>query len=141
MQIYSFVGDDMHLNWVIAVETFSTKKILLGIKKWRIVFTFPSRCTEKTTTYIHRCTSILRALKKQWKGTLWTMPINYRNLIANNLKYHLNACITKQPANGRKKSSFGEIERSKIFNNWNIWKNLQISDNRRGNTDNELHDF
>lgn len=34
MQIYSLVGDDIHLNWVIGVETFSTKKILLAIKNW-----------------------------------------------------------------------------------------------------------
>ena len=26
MQIYSFVGDNIHPNWVVAVETFSTKK-------------------------------------------------------------------------------------------------------------------
>ena len=35
MQIY-FLGGDIHLNWVIAVETFSTKKNLLAIKKWRL---------------------------------------------------------------------------------------------------------
>ena len=79
-----------------------------------LVFTFPTRCTEKTTTYIHRCTSILRALKKQCKGTLWTMPINYANLIANNLKYHLKACIIKQPARVEKKSRFGEMSRGRI---------------------------
>lgn len=33
MQIYSFVGDDIHLNWLTGMETFSTQKILLGIKK------------------------------------------------------------------------------------------------------------
>lgn len=39
MQIYSFLGsDDIHLNWIIGVETFSTKKILLGIKKWKLFF-------------------------------------------------------------------------------------------------------
>ena len=46
MQNY-FLGGDIHLNRVIAVETFSTKKNLLAIKKWRLVFTFPTRCTEK----------------------------------------------------------------------------------------------
>ena len=40
MQIY-FVGGDIHLNWVIAVETFSTKKILLGIEKWGTCFHVP----------------------------------------------------------------------------------------------------
>lgn len=33
MQIY-FLDGDTHLNWVIAVEAFSTKKILLGIGKF-----------------------------------------------------------------------------------------------------------
>ena len=42
------------------------------------------------------------------------MPINYANLIANNLKYHLKACIIKQPARVEKKSRFGEMSRGRI---------------------------
>ena len=64
MQIYSFVGDDIHPNWVVAVETFSTKKKPSRYQEVETCFHVPHLMHWENTTHIHRCTSILRALKR-----------------------------------------------------------------------------